>query len=264
MSLSFATEEYSNCNTCVSWYGTKFNDCKEFNTFLEETVKSRLNDSEGNDRFNNCLRGLDLTGMGRDCLEEVLTAEIIESRDWAIGEALAESFLMESYKVIFPWNMDRDKRNPLASLPGADLVGFIEEKDGFRFLFGEVKTSTEKKSPPQVMLGRSGMKHQLDNLSDNMGIIHQLLKWLSHRLQNEKFMEAYKSSCVNYFNSGCKDVFLLGILIRDTTPNEIDLSGRGKKLRENLSSPTKCHLIALYLPWSIENLSISLLKGGSK
>ena len=264
MGLPFANEEYINYDTCVSWYGTKYHDCDELDAFLSKSVKSRLDDDEGVDVFRSCLRGLELTGMGRACLEEVLTTETLESPDWAVGEALAESLLMETHDVIFPWNMKRDKRNPFASLPGADLIGFIKEKDKFRLVLGEVKTSSEIKSPPQVMLGRSGMKYQLDNLSDNMGIIHQHLLWLFHRTQNEIYKQAYESSCTNYFNSQCKDVFLFGVLIRDTIPNELDLSGRGKKLREKLSSPTTCHLIALYLPWSIEDLAVRLRKGGNK
>ena len=37
----------------------------------------------------------------------------------------------------FPWNSDRDKRTPKASLPGADLVGFIENGDEVVLVLGE-------------------------------------------------------------------------------------------------------------------------------
>jgi len=264
MALFFVNEEYNNLDICVSWHGEKFHACDELDAFLNGPVKSRLDDNEGTDDFQSCLRGLELTGMGRTCLEEILSANEPEFRDWAIGEALAESWLMETYKIIFPWNMGRDKRNPFASLPGADLVGFIKDKDGFRLVLGEVKTSTDKKTPPQVMLGRSGMKHQLDNLTDNMGIIRQLLIWLYYRTRNDTYKQVFESSCTNYFDSQFKKVILFGVLIRDTDPNELDLSGRGTKLRVKLSTPTKCHLIALYLPWGIEEMVVRLRKGGSK
>jgi hypothetical protein len=264
MALSFVNKEYDDLDECVSWYGRKFQAGNEFDVFLNKQVKSRLNDNEGTNDFQSCLRGIALTGMGQDCLEEVLTAEILESRDWAVGEALAEAWLMETYEVKFPWNMERDKRVPFASLPGADLVGFIKEKNGFKLILGEVKTSTEQKSPPQVMYGRSGMEHQLDNLTDNMGVIHQLLVWLFHRTRNETYRQLYESSLKNYFNSQCKDIYIFGVLIRDTIPNELDLSGRGKKLRAKLSTPTQCHLIALYLPWGIEELESQVRKGGNK
>jgi len=263
MGLPFATEEYNDPDPCVSWYGVKFSACDELDTFFSGSVKSRLDDNEGTDDFKNCLHGLELTGMGQTCLEEILTASVQEARNWAIGEAFAETWLMECHKVIFPWNMGRDERTPFASLPGADLVGFIKDKDEFRLVLGEVKTSAEKQSPPQVMSGRNGMEYQLDNLTDNMSIISQLLRWLYHKTRNE-YKQVYESSCKNYFNYNCKDIVLFGILIRDTSPNESDLSSCGKKLRLKLSSPTQCHLIALYLPWEIEQLSVRLRRGGDK
>jgi len=263
MELSFVTEEYNDSDSCVSWYGIKFRACSELDVFLSQAVKSRLDDDEGTEGFKNCLRGLELTGMGQACLEEVLTADVQEVRDWAIGEALAETWLMEYHAVTFPWNMERDKRNPFASLPGADLIGFTKDKDEFRLVLGEVKTSTEKQSPPNVLYGRSGLIHQLDNLTDDFNIIRQLLIWLYHRTRNG-YKQAYESSCTNYFNSKCKDIVLFGILIRDTSPNELDLSTRGKKLRAKLSNPTQYHLIALYLPWEIEQLSIHIRTGGDE
>ena len=261
---SFANIEYSDIDACVSWHGTKFHACGELDVFLNKSVKPRLDDDDGKNDFRNCLNGLNLTGMGKTCLEEILNAEIPESSDWAIGEAFAEAWLIHTYGVVFPWNMERDKRNTFASLPGADLVGFIKDRNGFRFVLGEVKTSAEEKSPPQVMSGRSGMHHQLDNLTDNMSIIRQLLIWLFHRTRNETNIDAFKSSCIKYFNSQFKDIVLFGVLIRDTNPNALDLSGRGEKLREKLSTPTHCQLIALYLPWGTDELSIHLRKGGDK
>ena len=260
---SFTDIKYTDPDICVSWHGIEFKACDELDNFFNKTVRPRLDDDKGNKDFRSCLNGLKLTGMGEDCLKEILSAEVPETRDWAVGESLTEAWLMESYGVQFPWNMERDKRNPFASLPGADLVGFIKEKNGFRLALGEVKTSTEKKSPPQVMSGRSGMKHQIDNLTDDMSIVWQLLRWLFFRTRNE-YKQAYESSCKNFFNSQYKDVVLFGILIRDTEPNELDLSGHGKKLRTKLRPPTKCNLIALYLPYNIEELGVSLRGGGDK
>ncbi|NCC61037.1 MAG: hypothetical protein EOM12_08860 [Verrucomicrobiae bacterium] len=56
-------------------------------------------------------------------------------------EALAEAWLEKEHKVIWPWNMERDKRNANASLPGADLVGFVENGSEIRLILGEVKSS---------------------------------------------------------------------------------------------------------------------------
>jgi hypothetical protein len=55
---------------------------------------------------------------------------------------------------------------------------------------------------------------------------------------------------------------LFGILIRDTKVNEKDLSARGTALRKRFSLPTTCHLIAIYLPWSINELLAKIRNGG--
>jgi hypothetical protein len=264
MGVPFADIVYDEPDICVSWHGEKFHADKDFTAFLGEQVKARLDDDAGEENFQTCLRGLDLTGMGRTCLEEVLNTKVPESRAWAMGEAFAEAWLTECYKIEFPWNMERDKRHPFASLPGADLVGFQKIGDKFHLVLGEVKTSGENKSPPQVMSGRSGMVHQLDNVANDLRLVRELISWLYHRTRGGTYEQAFKSSCINYFESQAKDIVLFGILIRDTAPNEQDLSGRGQALRRKLSAPTQCHLIALYLPWDIGHLGVYIRERGAK
>jgi len=138
-------------------------------------VAARLNDDEGITEFKSHLRSLNLTEFGTDSLEAVLATNTPEERDWAVGEALAEAWLAEGYQVIWPWNMKRDKRNANASLPGADLVGFVENGVETRLVLGEVKSSAENKYPPQVMSGRNGhLGHQIDKLAHNLETIQTL------------------------------------------------------------------------------------------
>lgn len=263
MNLSCTATEYEDSHACVSWLGHSFSVCGAFDSFLKGSVLSRLDDQEGSDDFRSHLRGLDLTGMGRETLEAVLAAEAPEERDWAAGEALAEAFLMETRGVVFPWNMERDKRNPFGSLPGADLVGFLSEGDGYRLALGEVKTSSEEAYPPQVMSGRSGhMGHQIDTLANNLTTLCQLIKWLHPRTKGEQFQGAFDRSCMAFFESGTKAIALFGVLIRDTQPNARDLSIRGTALRNRLAAPTRCDLIALYLPWKCDQLIPAIRQGG--
>ena len=49
----------------------------------------------------------------------------------------------------------RDRRTPRASLRGADLIGFHCENEALFLLLGEVRTSSEKNTPPRVMRGDS-------------------------------------------------------------------------------------------------------------
>jgi hypothetical protein len=202
--------------------------------------------------------------MGQAALEEVLAAEVLEERDWAAGEALAEAVLEEHHDVILPWNTERDKRNPFASLPGADVVGLQRDGGSYRLAFGEVKCSTEAKWPPQVMSGRSGgMGHQIDAVASNLKIICQLLKWLLPRVKGSTHESAFNEACTRYFNSERRDVALFGVLVRDQAAREDDLRARGSSLGGRLQVPSICRLIAVYLPWPIGQLPAAIRAGGA-
>jgi len=264
LTLLFTTLEFKDSHPCVSWYGYSFSDSNEFAKFLQTEVRERLDDEVEKSEIQEHLNNLNLTGMGREHLQYVLSAQIPDQRNWVAGEALAEAFLIKARGVAFPWNAERDKRNVFASLPGPDLIGFIKKGNDCYFAFGEVKTSSEQASPPQVMSGRSGyMGYQIEILAADVTTFCQLLKWLYQRVKNSSHKEAFQRSCTNYFNSGGKSVVLFGVLIRDTLPNERDLSVRGKALRRKFTAPTKCNLVALYVPWNMDQLIPSIRKGGS-
>lgn len=231
--------------------------------FLVGPVAARLDDSNATQEMRDHLRGLSLTEMGQAALEEVLAAEVPEERDWAAGEALAEAVLEEHYDVVLPWNTERDKRNPFASLAGADIVGLQRDGTSHRLALGEVKCSSEAARPPKVMSGRSGIGHQIDTLANNLGIIFQLLKWLHPRVRGTPHEPAYDQACTRYFNSGRRDVALFGVLVRDQTARDDDLRARGQKLGGQLQAPTVCQLIALYLPWPISQLQAVIRAGGA-
>jgi hypothetical protein len=226
-----------------------------FYTFMNTDVASRLHDEEATDEFEAHLRALPTTGFGRDNLNELLLAEIPEERDWAIGEAIAESHLEREHHVVWPWNMARDKRTPKASLPGADLVGMEVNESDIRLVLGEVKSSSEDRYPPQLMSGRSGhMGHQIDALATDLGLILGLIKWLWFRCKNTEHQSLFDAAVAAYLNSGSKSITLFGVLVRDTQPTELDLKTRGQKLAVLLQDPTTCHLIAIYLPCAISDL----------
>ena len=178
---SLTTVRYEHQDSQVTWCGVSMEDGSGFNTFMTGDVASRLHDEEGSTEFEAHLRGLVNTEFARYNLNVILAAKVPEEHDWAVGEAIAEAYLRCEYEITWPWNMERDKRNPNASLPGADLVGFEIEGDDARLALGEVKTSTDVNTPPGVMNGRSGMIHQIDNLASNLSLICQLLKWLLPR-----------------------------------------------------------------------------------
>jgi hypothetical protein len=255
------TINYQGQNQQVSWQGISMPEGDGFEAFLTNDVASRLNDEEGANEFEAHLRGLISTEFSDTCINEILTAEIPEERDWAIGEAMAEAYLTREHDVVWPWNMERDKRHPMASLPGADLVGFRINGDDVRLVLGEVKTSADANTPPGVMYDRSGMIDQIDNLVSNLSLIDGLLKWLFFRCKGTEHETSFNSAIALFVTSGNKNVALFGVLVRDTEPNERDLQARGRSLSGRLHAPSTCQLIALYLPCAIVDLP-TRIQGG--
>lgn len=257
----FISERYIEHDRQVSWTGVQMYDGDAFNQFLTTDVASRLHDEESSIEFEAHLRGLTSTGFQQESLQAMLDAAPEEERDWAIGEALAEVHLSQEHDVKWPWNSERDKRTPMASLPGADLVGLTEDKDGALLALGEVKCSSEADNPPQVMHGRSGMTNQLDKLADDLSLLHTLLRWLFPRCKGTPHEPDFDHAVKRLLDSGNKAIVLFGILIRDTEPNPKDLSSRGSNLADRLEMPTACRLKALHLPCSIISLP-TRIKGG--
>lgn len=256
MNYSF---QYSDQSGQVSWHGVVFPEGHDFTGFLETDVADRLGDRAAETDFENHLRGLAITGFARENLEAVLSADIPEEREWAIGESIAEAFLGGKCNITWPWNMERDKRVTTAILPGADLVGFEDGEKGIRLALGEVKTSSQELCPPTVMSGRSGgMMHQIDNLANNLSVTCKLLKWLWPRCKNGEYEDSFNAAVCHFVENGNKGIALFGVLVRDTSPNEGDLSERARDFAEKLTVPTTCQLFAVYLPCAISELPARL------
>ena len=260
---ALATIRYEGQDRQVSWCGVAMNDGNGFNAFMANDVASRLHDSEGLAEFDAHLRSLPNTGFARDNLRTLLAADIPEERDWAVGEALAEAYLSREHAITWPWNTERDKRNPRASLPGADLVGFEINGNEVRLVLGEVKTSTDVQTPPSVMSGRSGMTHQIDKLAKDLSLVRQLLYWLFFRCKSTEHEAHFNEAISLFFDSGNSAIALFGVLIRDTQPNRLDLQNRGRTLSGVLQNPTTCQLLAIYLPCTIADLPALVEGSGS-
>jgi len=238
---------YSGAAMSANWEGRSVADVERFNRFVREVVRPRVSDVASS--FESDLRGLATTGMATEFVEHLLKA-VPEPEGWEVGEALAECALQHDSgrEVHWPWNTVRDRRTPRASLQGSDLVGFYRKDDSVLLLFGEVKTSSDEKTPPGVMSGGSGMAWQLEQSATRLDIQHALLKWLHSRCQSEPYRDLYEKAVGRYLESEGKELLLVGILIRDTAPSELDLKGRGNALSKKLDAPTRIELIAWYLP----------------
>lgn len=236
------------------WEGYVVEDETAFRAFVAGPVAARAADSEVQQSFEDELQALATTGVATEFLERFLMA-VPEDQDWEIGEALAEAVLSadDNREVIWPWNESRDRRTPQASLPGADLVGFCRDASGVSLLFGEVKTSTDTGTPPQVMYGRSGMTWQLENNAANIGIQHALMRWLRVRCAEPALLAVYKEAVARYLRSSGKDLLIVGVLLRDTSCDERDVASRARYLAGCLSLPTRVEVMAWYLPVPISD-----------
>lgn len=226
-------------------------DRAQFEHYMREVVSPRITDDAS--FFDAEIRGLATTGMETRFLERLLQA-VPDPQGWEIGEAFAECALRDDSdrQVYWPWNMVRDRRTPRASLPGADLVGFYCDGPDVFFLFGEVKTSSNPHTPPSVMSGDSGMTWQLERSATHIEVQYALLKWLHARCRSEShYFALYQKAVERYLESEGKALLLVGVLIRDTTPNERDLRARGEDLSSQIDEPTRIDLIAWYLPLAI-------------
>lgn len=179
-------------------------------------------------------------------MEKIFPQEKKES--WEIGEAYAQAYAESNLSAIIPWGITRDIKKPGSSLPGADIVGLYTYNNEICFLFGEIKTSSDKNCPPGVMYGEHGLKHQLEDLCEKKEITNQLVQYLAHRLKGTKLWAQYADAVKRYISSGEKAVHILGVLVRDITPTNADLNTRTKALEKFVSGGRTIELVGIYVP----------------
>lgn len=237
---------YHGLSGSALWEGRFVRDAESFESFVRNVVFPRISDQES---FEEHLRGLATTDLATEHLERVLRATP-PVEDWEIGEALAECVLQQDSgrEIHWPWNTVCDRRTPRASLPGADLVGFHCEEQSVFLLFGEVKTSSENVTPPSVMVGQDGMIAQLAANATRLEIHHTLLRWLYARCRSAPYEDMYRRAVQRYLASRGKELMIVGVLLRDTAPDERDLRNRAKVLAKQLPEPSRVQLLAWYLP----------------
>ena len=156
MTLAVGTINYQLGISPVTGCGFSYS-AEELDTALSGSVAGLVYDDSGKADIEALLAGLAETDFQKGEVKRILS-DAKPPEDWRVGEALAETYLVDQKGCFFPWLDGRDERKSVSSLPGADLVGFqCNGTDDF-FAFGEVKTSTENKYPPGVMHCRTGLK----------------------------------------------------------------------------------------------------------
>lgn len=248
--------EYQNIETNSRGYqgvSVTETECLEH---LQGPVKDNLIDREEREDTLEKLRALQFdTGFraSEQLLIDIQTLESdeIDERIFRVGEAYAEIILEEHFSCRFHWNELRDARNPKGNKTGADLVGFIEIDREILFLFGEVKTSSEDRRPPQVMTYSDGIEKQLLDLYNNPSKRLILISYLKNKAKlfpdDHQFKIDLNEGIKSYYSEHNK-YQLIGVLVRDIESNERDILPSYDRLKRDILGPIGLKLLALYVP----------------
>ncbi len=230
-SLPTGTAEYEEIHNGVAITGVSYNENEIEQS--SQIVADICFDHSGKKNFVSYIASLTDTGFSPAKLV------VPNIKDWQIGEGFAEAYITAHFSCVFPWSNNRDLKNPNSSLTGADMVGYHNGQ----FSFGEVKTSAEQKSPPQVTSKKDdGLNTQLNKLCSDHELRWVLVQYLYHR---QKDNIEYKKACEAYLQSKT-NFYTFGVLVRSTTPMLDDWKYLKKHLQPHVEN--KVFLVALYLP----------------
>lgn len=259
-SIAYEEESIDGNRSCV---GFLFEEQYVIKHFPNE-IKKKLTDYHGTLNLIKSFETISNTEFDKSVLEEIFRLKLDRIDPWRIGEAFGEFFLQEHFNVRFWYNHLRDLRNPNASDAGSDLVGFTDVDGETLFVFGEIKTSGDKNSPPQVVYGRSGLKKQIDDLVTNKRTINNLIRYLAFKVlelqKNDPFYLDFHRALAIYLKNQ-KRIHLFGLLVRDTACNCNDLKKRYLESKYTAYKDLLIKFLGLYIPIALEKWQ-SIVNGG--
>jgi hypothetical protein len=218
---------------------------QECRNYFTNRVSSKLAESDGAEELRQHLIEMETTGFELNGLLEQIEGSPA-AKDWEIGEAFAEVVLEDEHEVMFPCPTGFDKRARKASLPGPDLVG-LQRHSAPRFVFGQVKSSSESRVPPQVVNSTDDcLKNQMFQLRHSKADRQQLISWLLVRLRDTEWETAFNEALQRYSEG---DLWLVGVLVsggRESNKNDLIKICNGIDHKPGFSD---VHLIGFYLPF---------------
>lgn len=227
--------------------------------YFRERVAGKVAESDGTEELRSHLIELGATGFDLSALAEQVEASP-RAKDWEVGEAFAEVVLEDEHGALFPWPTAFDKRSPKASLQGPDLVGF-HRKAAPRFVFGEVKSTSEQRVPPQVVhSGDHCLKDQMQRLCHSSSLRQTLIEYLLVRTKETAWEEAFNEALENYASD---DLWLAGVLVSGgREPNEADLTRICAEIGHK-GGKTDVSLLGFYLPFPKADWPELIAEGGT-
>lgn len=230
-------------NIQVEGYSISEDDCR---SYFAERVSSKIAESDGADQLKAYITDMARTGFDTEgLLSQVKISP--QAKDWEVGEAFAESVLEDKHEAVFPWETGWDKRVERASLPGPDIVGFQDKKTP-RFVFGEIKSSSEQRVPPQNINTHSDcLREQIKRLRHTPSVRGQLLQWLLLRVKETEWEPVFKEALQQYSE---KRYWLTGVLVSGKrTAKEKDLTSICTDIGHT-PDESEVTLLAYYLPFT--------------
>ncbi len=242
---------YRTNGTFCSTEGLAVDSAASFRKYLTETVRPEWERWLTLDP--TMIQSMDQSGFSSAFIEKLRQSGIGESSDTALkgdfGEVFASLFLNSQYGMDFPWPAFWDRKTPEASLSGSDLVGIARDREGALFVVGQVKASSEDRCPPTVVSNRRhGLVAQLHCLRRDSQAINSHLKWLLTRAAGAAWEQDFLHA-LQRVSTEPLDVMLVGVLVRDTTPSDLDLKRAHDSFAENKGA--RVFLFGCYLPLSL-------------
>jgi len=255
--------EKENANKNCSYAGFSFEKQYIIKHFPNE-IRKKLIDYQGTLDLVKSFETVANTDFDKTVLEEIFSLKTSKMPAWRIGEAFGEFFLQENFRVRFWYNHLRDLRNPNASDAGTDLVGFVDSSGDTLFVFGEVKTSEDQSSPPNVVYGRTGLRKQIDELCNNERTVGNLIRYLGFKVrglrQDDPFYQDFHRALGVYIKKK-KRIHLFGLLVRDKACNNNDLQKRYDEHEHSTHRDMIIKFLGLYVPIEMGDWE-SIVNGG--
>lgn len=241
------TQEYQcDCDPCLGsgWSWSQ----SELDAALTADVHSLVYDEVGRNACIDMLAAASTTGFDMSVVGEIFQTPS-SVRNWEVGECIASAYIRDNRNCFVPWNTRRDVRNPQSSLPGVDICGIQDCGGHSRLFFCEVKTSAERRYPPQVAsMSGEGLGAQVVELRDDANVRHTVIQYLAHRAINASWKDRFSIAVRNYCSARHTDFCVFGFMVRDVPPDKKDLNARVRTVASGGAHCSAIEFIALYLP----------------
>jgi hypothetical protein len=232
-------------------HGRRTTSTHEFRRFVQSRVRKRVRQAFAREQLHEYVTELMSTGFATANLG-ALPAQEVALAPWEIGEVLAEVLLQETEGACLPWPPSWDKRSATASLPGPDLIGFLEDQGSECFLFGEVKTSDADDVHASVIYGEDGLRGQIERLLNSEDRRQLLISWLCVRAKGRDWQPRF-DRCLAVYLADPSQGAVVAVLLRGRAPREEDLQPVRAAV-EDWTSPYRVMLFGYYLPVPIADL----------